>query len=221
MAVEITVGASMPQWLPMVISALAALTGSLLGAWFTHIFSAKRDRIREKEEQLRGKEYAYNKLFPLEAVTVRAYSIHCRVNRRFMITSHTPGIDIEWLAMSAQTKFSADIELSRAIKELGDTCGLLRLRFENTPELIQMTDSFIHYHMRYRDELSNQLPPSGISAEDLEKWVETALDKWFYSLWGQTFGPTFAALSRYTMAIIIKEKNELDEMKNNRWKFWK
>jgi hypothetical protein len=123
--------------------------------------------------------------------------------------------------MSAQTKFSADIELSRAIKELGDTCGLVRLRFENTPELIQMTDSFIHYHMRYRDELSNQLPPSGISAEDLEKWVETALDKWFYSLWGQTFGPTFAALSRYMMTIIIKEKNELDGMKNNRWKFWK
>jgi hypothetical protein len=219
-SVEMIINGPMPQWIPLAVSAMAALLGALLGAWSAHIFSAKRDRLREKEEEIRAKEEAYNKLFPLEVTTQRIYSIHCRINRRFAITSHAPGVDIEWLAMSAQTKFNADIELTRTIKDLGDTCGLIRLRFENTPELIGLTNAFIHHHIKYRDELMNQLPPKDMSAEEIEIWVGTALDKWFYSLWGETFGPTFIALIEYIMANITKEKNELDKMKKNSWKFW-
>lgn len=221
MAIEIIIGGSAPKSLPLIVSALAALIGALLGAWSAHIFSAKRDRLREKEEELHAKEVAFNKLFPLEAIAERTYSIHCRINRRFFITSHSPGIDIEWLAMSAQTKFCADIELTKIIKDLGDSCGLIRLRFDNTPELIGLTDAFIHHHMRYREELLNQQPPAGISPEELEIWVGTVLDGWFYSFWGQTFRPTFNTLIGHLMADIAREKGNLNDMRKNRWKFWK
>lgn len=209
-----------PWWIPyipVVIGALVALTG----VWFTHILSDKRDRIREKEEKLRGMEEVYSRLFPLEVITQRVYSIHCRANRRFNISSHTSGIHIEWQAMSAQTKLVADVELTKAIKELGDACSLIRLRFKNTPELIGLTTAFLHHHVRYRDELLNQNPPEGLSPEEIAAWVGTALDNWFYSLWNQTFSPTFNSLIGNIMADITTERQELEKMRKDRWKFWK
>ena len=203
---------------------LSGFVGALLASYITHVFTFRRDEIKNMQQKIDDNTNAFSNICGLSVTFTRSYArfLRARANLDAHIQSERIGATIKdsWFLTLGTHASSTAIEYNRDLRDLWETIGVIAARLEKPQELVDLILTLGNTIRRGEETFAATGPDSLTTQEDIDNWLRERENS-IVNFTDSELHQIMSNLLAYLETEIDNENAKLGQMQKDSGKIWK